>query len=220
MTADAFAKFSDAIEKGATPRAVASAALKEHWKVIFNGNGYDVKNHKMLTEAGVWRIDSGIEAICHLNSAKNVAMFSNMGVLTAAELNARKEVQLGQYITIVNIECSAMISMINQHVIPAIRKSDLDPNVIDSGAAIKHLCKSVSTLRDAMAAIAATHASGHGAGSDDLDAAKHGGLDSLDVSRHEVVTAADVEGKQFAAASTEMSKSAPRLPPRHDETGI
>ena len=63
ITAEKFAEFADKIEAGATPQAVASEALDAHWKVIFNGDNYDESNQQDLTDRGVWRIDSGVEAI-------------------------------------------------------------------------------------------------------------------------------------------------------------
>merc|ERR1719223_1857794 len=61
--AEAFNNFSDAIEKGQAPLAVAQASLKETWKIIFNGNGYDPAWPEQAVERGVCRIDSGVEAI-------------------------------------------------------------------------------------------------------------------------------------------------------------
>lgn len=46
ITAKAFQAFSDAIEAGASPKEVARQALKKHWRVIFNGNGYDPQNQE------------------------------------------------------------------------------------------------------------------------------------------------------------------------------
>ena len=88
ITAAAFKEFADAIEKGQAPAAVARAALQSAWKVggapsrshfrcnsmmyvcmcavqtVFNGNGYDPENQAALTSKGLWRIDSGVDAIC------------------------------------------------------------------------------------------------------------------------------------------------------------
>merc|ERR1719241_29322 len=84
MCAAKFKEFADAIEAGkGTPREVASKALEEHWKVIFNGNGYDEKNQEMLTNNGVWRIDSGVDAMAKVADPKNVEMFSSIGVFSA-----------------------------------------------------------------------------------------------------------------------------------------
>lgn len=104
ICAKSFNAFSDAIEAGASPKEVAQKALKEHWKVIFNGNGYDPVNQKTLTEAGLWRFDSGVDAICRITEPKNVALFEELKILSAAECQARQTVMLNQYIGTVEIE--------------------------------------------------------------------------------------------------------------------
>ena len=80
ITAKIFKEFSNEIEKGVKPAEVAKKALNEHWKVIFNGNGYDAENQKMLTERGLWRIDSNVDAITRFTEPKNIALFEELGV--------------------------------------------------------------------------------------------------------------------------------------------
>lgn len=79
-TASAFKSFADAIEAGGDPRAVVSSALADSWKAIFNGNGYDRVEQARLTEKGIWRIDSGVEAIKTMTSSKNLEIFSSLKV--------------------------------------------------------------------------------------------------------------------------------------------
>ena len=79
MRGSAFQTFADAIEGGAAPRDVAGAALKKHERVIFNGDNYDEANQEALTAAGVWRIDSGVEAICRYSEPKTKELFSKVG---------------------------------------------------------------------------------------------------------------------------------------------
>lgn len=129
ITAASFKQFSDAIEKGASPKSVAQAALKESWDVIFNGNNYDPANQQMLTEKGVWRIDSGVEAMCRFTAPKNIELFEAMKVFTAEECVARQSVLLGHYVGTVEIEVLCMIDMINQHIIPAVKKAEVGPLV-------------------------------------------------------------------------------------------
>ena len=82
ITAEAFAIVADRIEAGETPAAVAQDLLKVHSKVIFNGNGYDTEWPEKAVEKGVWRIDSGVEAIKKFTDSKNTELFEKMGVLT------------------------------------------------------------------------------------------------------------------------------------------
>jgi len=145
ITADAFKSFSDAIESGAKPKEVAAKALNESWKVIFNGNGYDPANQKMLTDNGLWRIDSSVDAMCRYTVPKNIALFESLGILTAEECTARQSVMLNHYIGSVEMEVLTMIEMISRNVIPAVKEAGVGP--------LLALEMDLITLKDALAAI-------------------------------------------------------------------
>ena len=119
----AFKEFSDAIEGGAKPVDVATKALKDNFRAVFNGNNYCPENQKMLTERGNWRIDSGVEAMCLMTSEKNIKLFEEMGVFTPRECEARQTATLNHYTGTVEIEALCMLDMINQQVLPCVVKS-------------------------------------------------------------------------------------------------
>jgi len=145
ITAKAFKEFADAIEKGASPKSVAQDALKKHWKVIFNGNGYDPKNQEMLTKNGLWRIDSGVDAMARMTEPKNVKLFEEMGVLTKEECAARQTVMFNHYVGQVEIEALCMVDMINQHIIPSLKAAGVGP-VAELAAAVKTLQSALSDI--------------------------------------------------------------------------
>ena len=151
ITAEKFAEFSGRIEAGESPAAVAREALKKHWKVIFNGDNYDLDNQQMLTDSGVWRIDSGVEAIATLTSDKNIALFEKMNVFTNNELEARQNVLHDHYTGTVEMEALCMVDMLNQHVIPSVTAAGTGP--------LGELETSVTTLKDAISAIHAADTS-------------------------------------------------------------
>ena len=75
----------------------------------------------LAVEKGLWRIDSGVDAIKEFTSAKNIELFSSMGVFTAEECAARRAVLLGFYTGTVEMECNTLIDMINQvTLVPAL----------------------------------------------------------------------------------------------------
>ena len=96
-------------------------------KVVFNGNGYDPANQEMLTKNGLWRIDSGVEAIARFTEPKNVALFKEMGVFTPEECKARKTVMLNHYVGMVEMEVQCMIDMIQQHILPSCKAAKVEP---------------------------------------------------------------------------------------------
>jgi len=142
ICAEKFAEFADRIEAGEDAIEIAREALKKHWKVIFNGNGYDEKNQEMLTENGVWRIDSGVEAIHRLSDETNIKFFENMKVMGKDETLAREECLLDHYTGTVEIEAGAFIDMVNQHVVPSVKKAGVGP--------LKALENAVQTLKSAL----------------------------------------------------------------------
>lgn len=149
IAAEKFAEFADRIEAGEDAADVAREALKKHWKVIFNGDNYDEANQQMLTDRGVWRIDSGVEAIAKLTAEKNVALFEKMNVFTAEELTARQDVLHEHYTGTVEMEALTLVDMINQHIIPSCKAAGLGP--------VAELESAVATLKSAVAEI---HAAG------------------------------------------------------------
>jgi len=151
ITAEKFAEFADRIEAGEDAATIARETLKKHWKVIFNGDNYDEDNQTMLTEAGVWRIDSGVEAIATLTSDKNTALFDKMGVLSAEECSARQDILHDHYTGTVEMEALTLIDMINQHIIPSVKTSGVGP--------LAGLEAAVSTLKAAVAEIHAAESS-------------------------------------------------------------
>jgi glutamine synthetase len=78
--ADAFSNFSDQLEKGAKPADVAATLLDSHWRAIFNGNGYAQEWPIEAGKRGLWRIDSGVEAMSRLSAPKNIELFEKMKV--------------------------------------------------------------------------------------------------------------------------------------------
>lgn len=142
--AEKFSEFADAIDNGAKPEDVAREALKKHWKVIYNGDNYCEEAQKELTDRGLWRIDSGVEAINTLVDQKNIALFEKMGVFTAVECEARKNILLDHYTGTVEMEALTMIDMINQHVIPSCKAA---------GYPIDDLQKSIGEVKGVLGSI-------------------------------------------------------------------
>jgi len=159
MCAEMFAEFADKIEKGAKPADVAAEALNKHWKVIFNGNGYGADWPVEAVKRGVWKIDEGWKAIERMGDQKNIDLFEKMKVLTKDELIARRDIDWGHYIGLVEIEAGTMIDMVTQSIVPVLKKEGIpEKAVVDSCKAVsdkladlhkaEDLCKKAELCRD------------------------------------------------------------------------
>lgn len=101
--------------------------------MIFNGNGYDESWKDEATKRGIWRIDSGVDAMAMLTSEKNVKLFETLNIMKKDELAARQHVSLEHYTSIVEMECLAMVDMMNQQVLPAVKEAKMDFAAIEDG---------------------------------------------------------------------------------------
>ncbi|KAJ1488399.1 glutamine synthetase III [Baffinella frigidus] len=135
ICAEQFKEFADQIEAGKKPQEVATASLNEHWKVIFNGNGYDASWPVEADKRGIWRVDSGVDAMNLLISPKNLALFAKFNVLDNAETQARRDIMLQHYAGIVEIEAGCMISMVTQEIIPAVENVGVDIKALAAACA-------------------------------------------------------------------------------------
>ena len=145
IAAEKFAEFADKIEAGSDPATVARDALKKHMRVVFNGNNYDPAMQDELTQRGIWRIDSGVEAMSRITAEKNVALFEKMGVLTGVECQSRQDIMHNHYVGSVEMEAFCMIDMINQHIIPSMKTAGIGP--------MAELQASIPKLKTAIAGI-------------------------------------------------------------------
>ena len=85
--------------------------IKEHKRIIFNGDGYSEEWEKEAERRGLYNLRSTVDALPHMLSAKNIKLMNDFGVLSPAEIRARFEVSLESYSKILNIEALTMLEM-------------------------------------------------------------------------------------------------------------
>ncbi len=110
--------------------------IKNHKRILFNGNGYDESWAKEAEARGLSNIPTTPEAIPHLLDEKNIKLFSENKVFSEKELRARCEILLGAYSKLVNIEALTAVDMANQMFMPAVAKY------------VKELSESIAIKRD------------------------------------------------------------------------
>ena len=96
--------------------------IKNHKRILFNGNGYDDKWTCEAEKRGLSNLKSTPDAIAHLLDKKNVELFVNNKVFSEKELRARFDIMLENYTKVINIEALTMIDMAKKSIIPAVSK--------------------------------------------------------------------------------------------------
>ena len=101
--------------------------IKDHKRIIFNGNGYDEVWIKNATEErGLLNYKTTPDCMPHLMDEKNVKMLTSHGVFSVAEMESRTEIMLENYCKAIRIEANTMIDMVWREIIPAVEKYTTD----------------------------------------------------------------------------------------------
>lgn len=124
MMAESFNKACDALE-GAEDfeKAVIDyiyKTMKENKDIVFNGNGYSDEWVEEAAKRGLPNVKSIVDAIPAYVEPSTIEMFEKLGVLSARELEARKEIKLEEYAGLINIEARTMIDMASKLYIPSV----------------------------------------------------------------------------------------------------
>lgn len=106
--------------------------IREHKRVIFNGNGYGEEWFREAENRGLPNFRSTIDAIPSLTSEKSVKLFTRFGIYTKIELKAREEINLENYAKAINIEGLTAADMARTEILPAVIK--FTKEVCDSAA--------------------------------------------------------------------------------------
>ena len=124
--ADVLEKMADELEGASdfdkTVDTLIQKTLKEHQKVIFNGNGYSDDWVAEAEKRGLPNVRTMVDATASLIEPKTIKMFENQNVLSKTELESRAEIHYEAYAKAINIEAKAMVDMATKQYIPAVIK--------------------------------------------------------------------------------------------------
>ncbi|WMW63911.1 glutamine synthetase III [Nitratidesulfovibrio liaohensis] len=107
------AKLNDAVQK------LLQKIMKEHDKVIFNGDGYSEEWHKEAEKRGLPNLKTTPDALPVLSTPEVVKLFTSYGVFSEAEVKSREEIYLEQYCKTVKTEANLVIRMARTIIFPA-----------------------------------------------------------------------------------------------------
>ncbi len=100
--------------------ALIKKTIKDHKRIIFNGNGYDDEWVKEAEERGLLNLRTTPDCLPYMLHDKNVKLFEEHKVFNKAELESRCEIYFENYNKTVNIEALTMIDMVKRDILPAI----------------------------------------------------------------------------------------------------
>ena len=100
--------------------ALIKRTIRDHRRVIFNGNGYSAEWEAEAAKRGLPNKKNAPAALPALIDPKNIALMEEFGVLTKVEMHSRYEVELEHYAKVINIEALTMLEMARKQLLPAV----------------------------------------------------------------------------------------------------
>ncbi len=123
--AESLRQYADYLEKAddfeAALHDLIQKTIKEHKRIIFNGNGYDDAWIREATEQrDLLNLRTTPDALPCILEKKNVDMLTSLKVMSEAEIRSRCEIMLDNYRKTVNIEAQTMVDMVRKEILPAV----------------------------------------------------------------------------------------------------
>ena len=116
--------YADELEKAddftSAAIALVKRTIRDHRRVIFNGNGYTAEWEEEAAKRGLPNKKNTPAALPALIEPKNIALMEDFGVLTKIEMESRYEVEMEHYSKIINIEALTMLEMARKQLLPAV----------------------------------------------------------------------------------------------------
>ena len=116
--------YADELEKAddftSAAIALVKRTIRDHRRVIFNGNGYTAEWEEEAAKRDLPNKKNTPAALPALIEPKNIALMEDFGVLTKVEMESRYEVEMEHYSKIINIEALTMLEMARKQLLPAV----------------------------------------------------------------------------------------------------
>jgi glutamine synthetase len=174
VVADSLCELADELEKlkpndmaGLTQ--ILAAIVKEHRRVLFEGNNYAPEWYEEAEKRGLPNRHSTVESLPDLETAKAKKLFSKYDVLSERELEGRVEVNWERYVKVINIEANATLDIARTMILPAVTRylGELEGGSASRGVGEMTAAVSANAdkLVDAIHALEKAQHAAHGAGS-------------------------------------------------------
>jgi len=147
VVAEELRQFADELEKAtdfnSAVRDIIRKTVKNHKRIIFNGNNYSNEWVEESEKRGLMNYRTTPEAIPHLVDKKNIDLYTRHGIYTETEMFSRCDILLENYGKIINIEARTLIEMIRKDILPAV--CDYTKFLCESATAKKAFCSELNT---------------------------------------------------------------------------
>jgi len=143
--AESLRLFADELEAAedfnTTLHNLIKRTIKEHKRIIFNGNGYDDAWIAEAEARGLLNLKTTPDCLPYYSHEKNLKLFATHRIYTETEIRSRRDIMLGNYCKIINIEGLTMVDMVKKDILPAV--SSYIKELAETGNAKKAFCPGV-----------------------------------------------------------------------------
>ena len=170
IVAESLRQFADELETAADFRGslhdLIVRTIREHKRIIFNGNNYSSEWVEEAAKRGLLSLPSTVDALPCYTADKNIRLFELHRVLSESELRSRRDIGLDSYAKMINIEAETMLMMARRQILPAVLKYSgiLSSSLVSVKAAgfsfsnvpalLSDLCGEIDRLKDSVDALA------------------------------------------------------------------
>lgn len=124
VIADELKGFADILEKApdftSALHALIQGTIREHKRIIFNGNGYDESWVKEAEKRGLLNLKTTSDALPYFIKEENIELFKRHAVFNEDEVVSRYEILMEEYVKVLNIEALTMIDIAKKQIFPAV----------------------------------------------------------------------------------------------------
>ncbi len=126
IVADVLKGFADELEQADdftdALNSLIKRTIKEHKRIIFNGDGYSQDWTKEAKKRGLLNLPTTVDAMPKMLDKKNIELFERHRIYTEPELRSRYDIQLDAYSKTINIEGLTMVEMAKREILPAVNQ--------------------------------------------------------------------------------------------------
>ena len=126
IVAEELSQFTEMLEEGKSPKEIIKETVKNHKRIIFNGNNYSDEWVLEAEKRGLCNFKTSPEAFSHYTDEKNIKLFEKHKIYTKEEVVSRYEILVEHYNKVVGIEAKTMLYMVRNDIIPTISEFSND----------------------------------------------------------------------------------------------